>query len=153
VALAIRSRRPDAKVLAIDVSAEAVRLARGNAARLGLNVQVRLGDLMAAMPEELRGRVDLIVSNPPYVAADDFDSLPPEVKADPYEALVGGTDIHARLADVAPMWLRPGGWLLVEIGADQADAVRELFRDRLLEVEVLQDLAGRDRVIRGRTAA
>jgi release factor glutamine methyltransferase len=153
VALAIRSRRPDAQVLAIDVSAEAVRLARGNAARLGLDVQVRLGDLMAAVPEELRGRVDLIVSNPPYVAADDFDSLPPEVMAEPYEALVGGTDIHARLADVAPMWLRPGGWLLVEIGADQADAVQELFRDRLLEVEVLQDLAGRDRVIRGRTAA
>jgi release factor glutamine methyltransferase len=73
------------------------------------------------------------------------------VKAEPYEALVGGTEIHTRLIEAARTWLSPGGWLVVEIGVDQGEQVRKLFESRLEEVEVLPDLAGRDRVVRGRT--
>jgi release factor glutamine methyltransferase len=150
VALAVKRSRPDARVLATDVSDEAVSVARANASRHDLQVEVSAGDLLSPLAGELRGRMDLIVSNPPYVTREEYEELPAEVRAEPYEALVGGTDIHRRLAEEAPTWLRPGGWLVVEIGASQADEVRGLLDRRFEGVEALPDLAGRDRVVRGR---
>ena len=150
VALAIKRDRPDARVLATDISAEAVSVARANASRHGLAVEVHAGNLLSPLPEEIRGRIDLIVSNPPYVTRAEYEELPEEVRAEPYEALVGGTDVHRRLAEEAPRWLRPGGRLVVEIGASQADEVRGLLAGRFEDVEVFPDLAGRDRVARGR---
>jgi release factor glutamine methyltransferase len=150
IALALKRIRPDARVLATDVSEEAVAVARANASRLALEVQIVQGDLMDPLPADLRGRVDLIVSNPPYVTREEYEDLPPEVRAEPFEALVGGTDVHRRLADVAPAWLRSGGWLVMEIGASQGNEVAALLRDRFEDVEVLPDLAGRDRIVRGR---
>jgi release factor glutamine methyltransferase len=150
VALAVKRSRPDARVLATDVSDEAVSVARANASRHDLQVEVSAGDLLSPLAGELRGRMDLIVSNPPYVTREEYEALPAEVRAEPYEALVGGTDIHRRLAEEAPTWLRPGGWLVVEIGASQADEVRGLLDRRFEGVEALPDLAGRDRVVRGR---
>jgi release factor glutamine methyltransferase len=113
-------------------------------------VDVLLGDLLHPLPGEIRGRLDLIVSNPPYVTEEEYRSLPPEVRAEPYEALVGGTDIHRRLATEAVEWLAPGGWLFVEIGAAQGPEVRALFERSFVDVAVVPDLAGRDRVVRGR---
>lgn len=150
VALAVKHYRPDAEVLATDVSEAAVTLAKQNAMRLDLDVEVLHGDLLDPVPEDLLGRVDLLVSNPPYVTEEEYADLPEEVKAEPKEALVGGTDVHLRLVDRAGRWLAPGAWLVVEIGADQGRDVRALFEASLEEVEVLQDLAGRDRVVRGR---
>jgi release factor glutamine methyltransferase len=150
IALALKRLRPDARVLATDVSEEAVAVARANASRLALEVQIVHGDLMDPLPADLRGRVDLIVSNPPYVTREEYEDLPPEVRAEPFEALVGGTDVHRRLADVAPAWLRSGGWLVMEIGASQGNEVAALLRDRFEDVEVVPDLAGRDRIVRGR---
>ncbi len=152
VALAIASRRPDARVLATDVSAEAVALARANAERLGLPVEVLRGDLLGPVPAELRGRLALLVSNPPYLDPEAYDDLPAEVRADPYEALVGGTDVHRRLAGAAVAWLAPGGWLALEIGDAQAGEVRDLILAALpgARVEVRPDLAGRDRVLLAR---
>lgn len=152
VALAVKSRRSDARVVATDRSPAAVRLARSNATRLGLAVDVRQGDLLDPVPLTLRGRVDLLVSNPPYVAPEDFDALPEEVKAEPYDALVGGTDVHARLAAAARSWLRPGGWLVMEIGEAQAFSVLAMI-EPAASADVLQDLAGRDRVVRARFGA
>jgi release factor glutamine methyltransferase len=149
VALAIKESRADARVLATDVSAEALDVARSNSARLGLKVEMLGGDLLDPVPEELRGLVDLLVSNPPYVTEDEYESLPEEVKAEPYEALVGGTRVHRQLVEAAVEWLRPGGWLVMEVGADQGPAVGELFEGHLQDVEVLPDLADRDRVVRG----
>ena len=151
VALAIKRRRPDARVLATDVSTEAVRVAEANASRLSLDVDVREGDLLSPLPDDLRGGVDLVVSNPPYVTREEYDDLPEEVRAEPYTALVGGTDVHRGLADEAPGWLRTGGWLVVEIGASQGDEVAELLGGAFDAVEVLPDLSGRDRVVRGRS--
>jgi release factor glutamine methyltransferase len=150
VALAIKRARPDAAVIATEVSEEAVAVARANASRLALDVEVLHGDLLDPLPADLRGALDLVVSNPPYVTKEEYADLPDEVRAEPYEALVGGTDVHRLLAGEAPNWLRPGGWLVMEIGALQGDEVTDLLADRFDDVEVLPDLAGRDRVVRGR---
>ena len=150
MALAIKRRRPDATVYATDISEESVAVARANASRHSLDVTVLQGDLFSPLPPELRGRLNLVVSNPPYVTLDDYDTLPEEVKSEPYEALVGGTDLHDRLTAEAPEWLHPGGWLVMEIGAAQGDEVKRILLDRFENVEVLPDLAGRDRVVRGR---
>jgi release factor glutamine methyltransferase len=149
VALAMKHLRPDARVIATDVSEAAVTLARANAARLGIEVEVLEGSLLDPVPIEVRGGLDLLVSNPPYVTVEEYESLPVEVRADPYQALVGGTGLHGRLAELAVTWLRPGGWLVAEIGAAQGPEVAALFRAGLSNVEVLADLAGRDRVVRG----
>jgi release factor glutamine methyltransferase len=125
-------------------------VARANASRHALDVEVLQGDLLSPLPDDLRGRVDLVVSNPPYVTRTEYDELPVEVRAEPYEALVGGVDVHRRLAEDAPRWLRPRGWLVMEIGAAQGSEVRDLMSGRFELVEVLPDLAGRDRVVRGR---
>jgi release factor glutamine methyltransferase len=150
IALAIKRLRPDARVLATDVSEEAVAVARANASRLALEVEVLRGDLLDPLPVGLRDRMDLVVSNPPYVTREEYEDLPPEVRAEPFEALVGGTDVHRRLAEDAPGWLRPGGWLVVEIGAVQGAEVAGLLRQGFEAVEILPDLAGRDRIVRGR---
>ena len=150
VALAVKRARPDARVVATDVSADAVAVARANASRHALDVDVLEGDLLAPLPADLRGRLDLVVSNPPYVTREEYRDLPAEVRAEPYEALVGGTDVHRRLAAEAPSWLRPGGWLVMEIGAAQGDEVRATLDGAFDGVEVLPDLAGRDRVVRAR---
>jgi release factor glutamine methyltransferase len=150
VALALKRRRSDAAVYATDVSSDAVAVARTNASRHALEVQVLEGDLFGPLPPELEGCVDLVVSNPPYVTEEEYEDLPVEVKTEPYEALVGGVEVLRRLAEEAPGWLRPGGWLVAEIGAAQGDDVTGLLRERFAAVEVLPDLAGRDRVARGR---
>jgi release factor glutamine methyltransferase len=151
VALAVKRRRPDAAVHATDISEDAVAVARANASRLALDVQMHRGDLLDALPSELEGRLDLVVSNPPYVTREEFEDLPAEVKAEPYEALVGGTDVHGRLAKASTTWLRSGGHLVMEIGAAQGDDVRGLLSEAgFRDVEVLPDLAGRDRIVRGR---
>jgi release factor glutamine methyltransferase len=150
VALAIKRVRPEARVWATDVSEAAVSLARENAGRLGLTVDVLLGDLLDPVPHDMSGRIDLIVSNPPYLTEAEYEDLPPEVRAEPVAALLGGTEVHRRLAGQAGRWLAPGGWLVVEIGALQGAEVASRFQAELTLVEVLPDLAGRDRVVRGR---
>lgn len=150
IALALKRARPDAAVVATDLSQAAVELARANASRHGLDVAVEQGDLLGGVAPSLRGGVDAVLSNPPYVEAADYGALPREVRADPVGALVGGTEVHRRLAGEALAWLRPGGWLLMEIGADQGEAVRALLSEGFASVEVLPDLAGRDRIARGR---
>jgi release factor glutamine methyltransferase len=150
IALAVKRFRPDARVLATDVSEEAIAVARANASRHGLDVEILQGDLLSPLPDELLGEVDVVVSNPPYVTEEEYASLPEEVRAEPFEALVGGIDVHRRLATEGGDWLRPGGWLVMEIGESQSQEVEALLGDRFEAVETTQDLSGRDRVVRGR---
>jgi release factor glutamine methyltransferase len=150
IALALKRFRPRARVLATDLSEDAVAVARANASRHGLDIEVLPGDLLGPIPEDLRGRISVVVSNPPYVTREEYHSLPDEVRAEPYEALVGGTDLHRRLAQEASSWLHKGGWLVMEIGASQAEEVVAVLTESFESVEVLPDLAGRDRVVRGR---
>ncbi len=150
IALAIKRFRPDVRVLATDMSDEAIAVARANASRHGLEVEVLQGDLLSPLPPELRGMVDVVVSNPPYVTEEEYATLPDEVRREPYEALVGGTNVHRRLAASSGEWLRGDGWLVMEIGATQASEVAESLEESFESVEVLPDLTGRDRVIRAR---
>jgi release factor glutamine methyltransferase len=108
------------------------------------------GDLLEPLPIELRGEVDLVVSNPPYVTAVEYEDLPAEVRADPRLALVGGTRLHERLAAEAIGWLRPGGALAVEIGAAQGPEVAKVMERSYEDVRIVPDLAGRDRIVVGR---
>ncbi len=143
VALALKDERPDLRVVGIDVSADAVSVARANASRLGLDVRVFTGDLLTGM-----GRVDAVLANLPYV--EDHAELPPDVvRFEPSCALFGGKDgldLVRRLVVQATSEL-----LALEIAPEQAGAVAALVGDAgYTRVEVLRDLAGRERVVVGR---
>jgi release factor glutamine methyltransferase len=147
IALAIAKECPDARVTASDVSRAALDVARANARRLRLDVEFAEGAFFAA----LDGPFDLIASNPPYVAEGDPHLA--ELKFEPALALTSGADgLDALRAIVAgaPARLRAGGWLLVEHGATQGAAVRELFaRAGFAQVETRRDLAGLERATGG----
>lgn len=152
VALALH----DARVLAIDISADALAVARANMARHGLDARIEClhGDLLAPLGEyALASHVDVILSNPPYIADLDLMTLQPEVRCfEPRLALAGGRDgmdVHRRLLRQAPAYLKRGGVLLMEVGLGQATAVCRLAEDSgwFRVYDVVRDEAGIDRVV------
>ncbi len=151
IALALASARPRWRITATDLSAEALDVARTNASALGLScVEMVQGDWLAC----LRGRsFDLLVSNPPYVAADDPVLRDPELMREPRLALVAAEDGLAALRAIirdAPDHLEPGGWLLLEHGAGQAAPVAGALVARgFAQVRSHRDLAGRERMTEG----
>ncbi len=151
IALALASARPRWQIVATDVSAEALAVARANAAALGLpRVEMLQGDWLTC----LRGRTfHLLLSNPPYVAADDPALRAPELMREPRLALVAAQDGLAALCAIvlhAPDHLEPGGWLLLEHGAAQAAAVAGALVARgFAQVRSHRDLAGRERMTEG----
>ncbi len=155
IGLAIADERPDARVVATELSREALGWARRNQARLGLDVTLLEGSLFDPLPSSLRGGVDLIVTNPPYVAVAEAPALPPEVRDhEPHLALFAGEFGLSVIRDIvmqAPPWLSPQGWIVLEIGEHQGAEVAALLRaGGFDEVAVHPDLAGRDRVAVGR---
>lgn len=150
VALALARERPSAQVLAVERSLPALAVARRNARRHALaNLDFLAADWLSA----LSGRFDLVVSNPPYLAKDDPHLGRDGLQYEPQAALVSGADgldaIRA-IAEQARAVLQPGGWLLLEHGWEQGEAVREVlgewgYRERF----IARDLAGRDRVSGG----
>jgi release factor glutamine methyltransferase len=147
IALAIADEHPGARVTAIDVSEDALALARENAAALGLPVDFEHRDVR----DGLAGTYDLVVSNPPYVGADEIEALEPEVRDwEPRVATVAGGHTEA-VARATRDVLVPGGRLVLEVADGRADEVSESLR-RLGydEVGTLADLAGRERVVEGR---
>jgi release factor glutamine methyltransferase len=151
VALAIKDERPDATVYATDLSPEACALTRENAEALGLGVTVFEGDLLDPLPGERRGELDAVVCNPPYVALEARESLPPDVRAEPELAVFGGLDIYERLFEQAFASLRPGGLVAVEIEESAAESVSKAAeREGFVDLSVRRDLTGRDRVVSGR---
>lgn len=150
IALSVAQEHSGAQVYATDCSLDALEVARTNIHALAFPVTVLEGDLYGALPEGLRESVDVIVSNPPYLTEDEYAQVSREVRADPRDALVGGTTVHARLTSEGRTWLRSGGSLVVEIGMTQAVAVVKLFEQAgFRDVIVTKDLAGRDRVVAG----
>jgi len=157
IALSLAAERPDAEVLGVDISPEALRVAAKNRARLGLEARVRLveGDLLQPV-QELAGRVDLVASNPPYV--NGSDPLSPEVREhEPAAALFppgDGFSIYRRLVPQAFDVLRPGGGLLLEVGRDMAGEVERLCESvGFLVLQVIPDLQAIPRTVVARRPA
>lgn len=152
IAFAIADERPDARVMATEASAEAMSWAVKNQASLDLDVELILCDLMSGLPAELRGEIDVVVANPPYVASSEEGSLPPEVvDHEPHDALFGGEDglaVLRPLSRQARSWLRSEGCLVLEIGLGQDPNVTSLLRELgYVDVIVSEDLAGKARVV------
>jgi release factor glutamine methyltransferase len=146
VTLAVETK---ARVCATEISPDALRIARANAARLGAHVDFVRCDLGAAFAA---AAFDLVVSNPPYIASAEIDALQREVREwEPRAALDGGPDglaVFRRLIPDAARLLRPGGWLILEIGATQAESVSGLLGPGWRECTVTPDLAGLPRVVK-----
>lgn len=153
LALAIKHARPAAQVVGSDASRAALEVARGNAARLGLEVDWRHGEWFAAVAGE---RFDLIVCNPPYVAQGDPHLAQGDLRFEPREALVGGADGLDAIRHIARglhAQLLPGGWVFLEHGFAQAEAVVACLNAAgLPRAETWRDLAGHARVSGGRAA-
>lgn len=157
IAISLACLMPSAAVYATELSRGALEVAEANARRHGVAGRVRFlrGDLLAGLPAALAGRVDAILSNPPYVPAFQAQQLAPEIRDhEPRGAIVApgdGMALHRRLAAAAPAWLRPGGVLAMEVAAGQDDAVRAMLEGSggYGPVGVERDLAGIGRVVWG----
>lgn len=153
IAIALCREEPGITVLAIDREAEALALAAENVAAQGVGdrIELRQGDLLEGIPEQ---SLDGVVSNPPYVAVEEMPGLPVQVRdhepAPALESGPAGLDAIRRLVPQARRCLKPGGWLLLEIGESQAKAVGGLVEAvGFAGVKVYADLAGRDRIVAG----
>ncbi|WP_228152621.1 peptide chain release factor N(5)-glutamine methyltransferase [Marinobacter profundi] len=150
IALALASERPQWQVMACDAVADAAELARRNACALGLPLEVVVSHWFADLPP---GRFDLIISNPPYIRRDDHHLQQGDVRFEPSTALVAGDDglddLRVIIAE-SPDWLQPAGWLVVEHGYDQGEAVRQLFAAAgFTAVATRRDYGGQERLTLG----
>jgi release factor glutamine methyltransferase len=147
IALALKHERPDLTVVGTDASADALAVARANATALGLDVAFVHGDLL----EPVTGPLDAVLSNPPYVAKRDLDTLEPEVTAEPDMAVFGGDDGFEIVRRLVPAAVARAPLVVLEIGYGMADVVGGLLREAgMTDVEVHRDLAGIERVVVGR---
>ena len=156
IAVALARLRPRARVIATDLSTPSLNVARQNAVRhaVGERIIWLEGDLLGALAEhKLEGQIDVIVSNPPYIAEADWATLQPEVRLfEPRAALVAGpqgTELHERLLQEADRYLSPTGAVIMEIGAGQAPAMRRII-ERMAEYRfhrLIYDEAGLERVV------
>ncbi|MDI6815716.1 MAG: peptide chain release factor N(5)-glutamine methyltransferase [Actinomycetota bacterium] len=156
ISLSIAYEYSQARVVATDISDEAVALTRENAARNGLldRVTVAQGDLFDGL-QDYRGCVDIVVSNPPYIKTSDLDGLQGEVRREPRLALDGGEDgldFYRVIIKEAPAFLKPGGLLFFEIGFDQAADIVAICEKSgsFKDVEVRKDYLENDRIIKAR---
>lgn len=152
IALAIASERPQCHVLGLDQSAQAVQIASENARRLGLdNVSFRQGDWLSGVADN---SLDMIVTNPPYVAEHDPHMQKGDVRFEPASALLAGSDgldAYRRILPEARRCLKPGGGLLLEHGYDQQDRLLALLQQQgFIQTRGIRDYAGLPRVVVGR---
>jgi len=157
LSLALELPRGAAEVWLCDLSSDALDVARANLAGLGVaghGVRVAQGSWFEALPVDLCGSLDLVAANPPYVADGDPDVDAAVRDWEPAAAVWSGPDgleAHRVICATAARWLRPGGWLVCEIGSTQGPDVAALMSDAGLgDVEVRPDIAGRDRIVTGR---
>lgn len=160
IGISLACEIPRLEVHASDINPAAITLAEHNARQLAVNSRVHFhqGHRFDPFPEFLQQKVDLLVSNPPYVREGDIAGLSVEVaEHDPREALDGGPDglvFYRALAAEMNRWVRPGGHLAVEIGADQADEVTAILAaSGAVDIEVVKDYSDRDRVVSARVGS
>jgi release factor glutamine methyltransferase len=150
LALALAATFPDADVYAVDLSPDAVAVARANADRNDLAIELMIGDLFEPLPEAIKGSVDLLVSNPPYLAAQELADVALDVLQEPEPALVSGPEgdeVLAAIAQEASEWLSPRGILACEISEFHGDRIAQLFDG--FSPSIGLDLTGRERYVFG----
>ena len=162
ILLSLLMELPQASGTGADVSADALEVAKENTRRLGLEKRAELiqSDLFSANYFEKNSRkkcmeYDMLISNPPYIRTADIDGLMDEVRLhDPRLALDGKADglyFYEKITEQAGKYLKPGGWLIYEIGCDQGKDVAEIMKKKgFIQIEVKKDLAGLDRIVEGR---
>jgi release factor glutamine methyltransferase len=147
LAISIAHFWPEAQVVGTDLSSDSIEVACFNATRLGVKVEWRQGDFLAP----IRGETwDFIISNPPYIGREEYESLSLEIFQEPKIAFLGGDDgldFYRELAEDARSLLEPNGKIILEIGWQQGTRVEELFRQQGFDTQVFQDYGGRDRVV------
>lgn len=155
IAVSIAWFVPRASLIAVDISSGALRVARENARRHGVGGRIEFleGDLLAPLSGRgLEGKINAVVSNPPYLSRRMMASLPPEVASEPRAALAGGEaglDFARAILDGARTYLAPDGFVALEVGHDQAETVKELATDEFGygDVSVIRDYGGVGRVV------
>ncbi|MCP4567144.1 MAG: peptide chain release factor N(5)-glutamine methyltransferase [FCB group bacterium] len=152
LALTLKLENPELDITAVDISEEALAVARENAARFKIESNVRLcrSDLFAAIAGD--EKFDIIASNPPYITIGDYEGLPPEVKADPQVSLLAGDqglDVIERILTEAPDYLNVPGYLIFEVGDNQAEGIFEIVDQdkRYSDCLLIKDLADIDRIV------
>lgn len=159
IAVALAVKIPDITIFATDISAETLKVAEENAVAHNVSDRVHLlqGDLYTALDDAgVKGRADLILSNPPYVADDEYARLQPEIRLyEPRTALLAGPDgleFYRRIINGAGRYLAPKGCIIMEAGYGQADRIREIIEadGRYADFEIKKDLAGIERVVKAR---
>lgn len=150
IPISLKIRNPQIKIQAADISKEALLVAVKNAEKLGAEVEFTESDMFT----QIQGEFDLITSNPPYIPTKVIEGLEAEVRLhDPFHALDGkedGLHFYRILAKESPRYLKDGGYLYMEIGHDQSEAVEKLLRESgFAQVRTQKDLAGLDRVVSG----
>ena len=153
IAIALSHFKKDAEVFAGDISEGALQVAKKNNIQCGTNVKFRQGDLTEPF-SDLKGHVQLLISNPPYITTAEMLELPPDVRQEPYLALWGGDDglqFYRTLTASATELLAYEGWLMFEIGWKQGAAVKTLMEQHgFSNIAVIRDWQGNDRVVIGR---
>ena len=150
LAIALAATFPEADVYATEISPAAADLARENVTNNRVDVTILEGDLFAPLPSGIRGRVDLVVSNPPYLSEAELAEVPSDVAAEPQLALMGGTrgtEIVERIADRVSAWIGPDGVVACEISEFAADSTLGLFAS--VDATVVRDMFGKDRFVFG----
>jgi len=155
IAVSLAHYLSGARVLGIDISGEALQIARENIQRYELEERVKVikGDLLEPLFRLKKNNVDIIVSNPPYISSREMKELPPEVCKEPELALAGGPGgltYYRKIIPQSESLLSDKGLLALEIGCNQAGSLREMFDTDQWSVEVKQDYAGHDRVVMAR---
>jgi len=157
IAISLTKYIPSGKIVALDISDTALRVAESNAITHGVRERIVFlkSNLFENIEKSYENYFDLIISNPPYVSLEDFSSLSGEVKSDPYIALYGGTDgmdFYRRIVRESPAFLKRGGILLMETGYNQAEAVKTFLENsgNFCDICVYKDYANIDRIIKAR---
>lgn len=151
IAVSLAHYLPTSLVTAVDISAPSLKVAKTNSEKYGVNGRISFyqGDLFAPLTEGFK--YDLLVANPPYISEEEYASLPADVRREPAQALLGGSDglnFYRRIASQAGQFLAREGRLLLEIGWQQREAVSQILRGAgFTEIKVIADQAGRDRVV------
>jgi release factor glutamine methyltransferase len=154
IAIALAKFVPQSQIVSVGISAQALEVAKANAKHHGVENRIEfiLGDILCNKLYSLH-RFDLIISNPPYIPTDQLSSLPGDVQKEPPIALDGGKDglnFYRIIIKYTPHLLRTGACLMMEFGDGQAEAIKKLVEAQraFSDIEIIQDLAGRDRIIK-----